>query len=163
MDRSFQCGLQIVLACCFGSWRITLYMHNTATLESELSYLVVGTKHWKSQKFWKIVFVCLFWDVLPIMDEGQSQNFEGPSLVLLGYYWLHHRNQSAGDNRVFEVWSILLVCCSLQDSLITLKLHHKLPLVTNGYKLVSSQLVHDNGDFEVWGVFEMFYSLVYTR
>ena len=91
------------------------------------------------------------------MDEEQSQNFEGPSLVLLGYYWLHYRNQSVGNDRVFEVWSILSVCYLLQDSLITLKFHHKLPLVTNGYKLVSSQLVDDNG---VWGMFEMFYSLV---
>ena len=41
---------------------------------------------------------------MPIVDGLQSQNFKGPSLLVLGYHWLPIATiDLVGDNREFEV------------------------------------------------------------
>ena len=49
----------------------------------------------------------IFWGALLIMRGGQSQNFEGPSLVAFGYYWMQLvTTHLINDNRnlKFEVY-----------------------------------------------------------
>ena len=60
---------------------------------------------------------------------------KGPSLFMLGYYWLPlATTDSVVDNREFEVEGLFLALYPLWvvDSLRTSKVHHCLSLVTTG-------------------------------